>query len=74
MKSTELRAMSLEDLQGQLAEQQRGLYNMRFRKAVGEDINATQLKSIRREIARVLTIITEKEADQKTAVPSDSQG
>ena len=73
MKPSELRGMSLEELRGELAEQQRGLYNLRFRRAVGEDVHATQMKNVRREIARVLTIITQKEAEQKTAEPSDSQ-
>ena len=74
MKSSELRGMSLEELRGELDEQQRGLYNLRFRKAVGEDVHATQMKNLRREIARLLTIITEKENERKTAAPSDSQG
>ena len=36
MKPTELRGMSLDELKGELAEQQRGYYNLRFRKSGGE--------------------------------------
>ena len=61
MKPSELRGMSLDELRGELAEQERGFYNLRFRKSVGEDINATEMKNIRREIARIKTIVTEKE-------------
>ena len=66
MKPTELRGMSLDELRGELAEQQRGLYNLRFRKSVGEDINATEMKRLRREIARIKTIVTEKESQLET--------
>ncbi len=66
MKPTELRGMSLDELRGELAEQERGFYNLRFRKSVGEDISATEMKAIRREIARIKTIITEKESQLET--------
>jgi len=68
MKSSELRGMSLDELRGELAEQQRGYYNLRFRRSVGEDISVSEMKSIRREIARVKTILAEKE--RKTEEPS----
>ena len=66
MKPSELRGMSVDELRGELAEQERGFYNLRFRKSVGEDINATEMKTIRREIARIKTIITEKESQLET--------
>ena len=71
MKPSELRGMSLDELRGELAEQERGHYNLRFRKSVGEDINATEMKKIRREIARIKTLITEKQNEPKTASPSE---
>ena len=61
MKPSELRGMSLDELRGELSEQKRGYYNLRFRGAAGEQVNPSQLKQIRHEIARILTIITEKE-------------
>ena len=61
MKTSELRGMTLDELKGELHEQERGLYNLRFRKSVGEDISATQFKNIKRDIARIKTLITEKE-------------
>lgn len=72
MKPSELRGMSLDELRGELAEQQRGFYNLRFRKSVGEDITSTEMKHIRREIARIKTVITEKEDKQRAAAPSES--
>ena len=61
MKTSELRGMTLDELKGELNEQERGFYNLRFRKSVGEDISSTQFKNIRRDIARIKTLITEKE-------------
>ena len=46
MKPSELRGMSIDELRGELAEQERGYYNLRFRKSVGEDIHATEMMSI----------------------------
>ena len=66
MKPSELRGMSLDELRGELADQQRALYNLRFRKSVGEDIHATETKNLRREIARINTIITEKKSQTET--------
>jgi large subunit ribosomal protein L29 len=61
MKPSELRGMTLDELRGELSEQERGIYNLRFRLSVGEDIPAEQMKRVRREIARIKTLITEKE-------------
>ncbi len=61
MKATELRGMTLDELKGELGEQERGLYNLRFRQSVGEDIHPTQMSKVRRDIARIKTLITEKE-------------
>lgn len=70
MKPSELRGMSVDELRGELSDQQRGLYNLRFRKSVGEDISPTEIKRLRREIARIKTIVTEKEKQQ--AVEAES--
>jgi large subunit ribosomal protein L29 len=61
VKATELRSLSLADLQGELAEQYRAYFNLRFREAAGEDIGSAEMKKARREIARMKTIITEKQ-------------
>ena len=66
MKPSELRGMGLDELRGELTEQQRGYYNLRFRRAAGENVNISELKKIRREIARIKTILTEKQGQQPT--------
>jgi large subunit ribosomal protein L29 len=60
MKTSELRGMTLDELKGELHDQERGFYNLRFRKSVGEDIHATEFKRIKRDIARIKTLIGEK--------------
>ena len=67
MKPSELRGKTLDELKGELSEQERGLYNLRFRRSVGEDIHPTQMMGVRREIARIKTIITEKETAGRSA-------
>ena len=69
MKPSELRGMSLDELRGELSEQLRGHYNLRFRRAAGENVNISEIKKIRREIARIKTVITEKENQPKTPSP-----
>ncbi len=67
MKPSELRGMTLDELKGELSEQERGFYNLRFRRSVGEDVHAEQMQLLRREIARIKTIITEKENAARAA-------
>ena len=65
MKAGELRNLSLEDLQGELVEQRRAYFNLRFRNAAGEDIGTAEMKKARREIARMKTVMTEKLREER---------
>ena len=65
MKAGELRNLSLEDLRGELVEQRRAYFNLRFRNAAGEDIGTAEMKKARREIARMKTVITEKLREER---------
>ena len=64
MKASELRNLSLDDLQGELNEQYRTYFNLRFRQAAGEDIGTAEMKKARHEIARMKTVLTEKQRQQ----------
>jgi large subunit ribosomal protein L29 len=64
VKARELRSLSLEDLQGELAEHVRGYFNLRFREAAGEDVGSAEMKKARMDIARMKTIISEKTRQQ----------
>ena len=60
MKTRELRGLSDEELQKQLAERREELFNLRFQAATGALENTARLKQTKREIARILTLQTER--------------
>ncbi len=60
MKAKELRAKPVDELNQQLLELLREQFNLRMQKAHEQLSRHTQLKSIRRDIARVQTILNEK--------------
>jgi len=62
MKTNELRDMSLEDLQGKLAELSEEQFRLRFRSATESIENPMQFRGIRRDIARIKTILQERSA------------
>lgn len=61
MKSAELRNLSVEELKQKLVEQQQELFNLRFRHATAQLENTSSLGDARRAIARIQTILKEKE-------------
>jgi large subunit ribosomal protein L29 len=60
-KATELRELSDEDLVTQLREAKAELFNLRVQGATGQLDNNRRLQVIRREIARIYTIMRERE-------------
>lgn len=60
MKPSDLRAMTVEELREKEKELRKELFNLRFRLATGELENPMRIRSVRKDIARVLTVITEK--------------
>ena len=57
----ELRAMSEEQLQEHLAQQRRKLFEVRFQQATGQVENHRQIRNLRREMARTMTVQIELE-------------
>ena len=62
MKPSELRKLSAEDLTKKQGELTQELFNLKFQLHTGRLENTSKLKSIRKDIARVRTIITENRA------------
>jgi large subunit ribosomal protein L29 len=60
MKANELRAMSDKDLTKELGELMREQFNLRMQMATGQLSNNAQVRKVRRDIARVRTIMNEK--------------
>jgi large subunit ribosomal protein L29 len=61
MKANELRGMSVEDLRSKLEELTTEGFNLRFRSATESIENPMRFRAIRRDIARLQTILREKE-------------
>ena len=56
----DLRSQSVADLNAQLVEAKKELFNLRFQNATNQLENTGRIKEVRRNIARIQTIITEK--------------
>lgn len=61
MKPQELRDMTVDELKEKERELREALFNLRFQHATGQLDNTAQLKRTRGSIARVKTILLEKE-------------
>lgn len=60
MKASELRGKSIEDLQKELYGLLREQFNLRMQKGTGQLSQPHRVSQVRREIARVKTILSEK--------------
>ena len=56
----ELQTKSAEELQSDLVAAKKELFNLRFQNATNQLDNTSRIKEVRRNIARIQTIITEK--------------
>jgi large subunit ribosomal protein L29 len=59
--AAELRDLSPADLAGKLAEAKEELFNLRFQAATGQLENHGRLRTVRRDIARIYTVLRERE-------------
>ena len=72
MLARELRDLSAEELRSRLQELREQLFKLRFQKTTGQVENPARLTTMRREIARVMTVQRERqslESDVGTTVP-----
>ncbi len=60
-KASELREVSTEELHEKVEELKAELFNLRFQKATGRLDNYKRLREVRKELARTLTVIRERE-------------
>ncbi|MEE9248351.1 MAG: 50S ribosomal protein L29 [Dehalococcoidia bacterium] len=64
MKASEVRTLSDVDLKSELENSYREVFNLRFRLATNQLTNHRELRNVRRNIARLKTIIKERELVQ----------
>lgn len=62
MKTADIRAMSDDQLKKRLAELQKEQFNLRFQKASGQLENTAAVRSARRGVATIKTIMSERKA------------
>lgn len=60
MKPSELRAMTADELAQKEKDLRKELFNLRFQMATGEIENPMRIRAVRKDIAKVLTIKSEK--------------
>ena len=65
MKSEDLRAKSDDELRDALTDLRKQKFNMRFQRASGQLESTAQMRTVRRDIARVKTIMGERQAAAK---------
>lgn len=61
MKARQLRDLTDQELAEKMAETRQELFNLRFQSATGALENSARLRTAKREIARILTVKTERE-------------
>ena len=62
MKASEIRKMSVEELEKELAGLKEELFNLRFQNAINQLDNPHRIDDVKKDIARVMTILHEKNA------------
>ncbi|MCE5311846.1 MAG: 50S ribosomal protein L29 [Nitrospiraceae bacterium] len=67
MKTADLRLLSIDELNAKETDLRKELFNLRLLLSKGELQNNMTIKAVRKDIARILTIITEKEASEGAA-------
>jgi large subunit ribosomal protein L29 len=64
MKASEIRALSPEEIRSRLDEAREKYFRLRFQLASGQLKNSANLRQARRDIARLATILREREREQ----------
>ncbi len=67
MKMTEIRVLKDDDLRVQIATLKRELFDMRFKDAVEQIAQPSRLRDVRRDIARMNTVLRERQKPGKAA-------
>jgi len=63
MTAKELQAKSPEQLREQLVALKKEAFNLRFQQATGQLENTARMRAVRRDVARVKTVLTQKAAE-----------
>ena len=72
--AAELRELTGEELVTKLRESKEELFNLRFQMATGQLDNNRRLRTVRHEIARIYTVLRERELGLATGPAEDTAG
>ncbi len=64
MKAKQMREQSPEELEKTLRDLEEQLFKLRFQKSTGQIENPIKIREVRKDIARVLTILNERRAEE----------
>ena len=71
MKISEIKEQNKEELETKLADIKKTLFNLKFQKATGQIESPVKIRNLRKDIARIKTLIREKELEAKTDSKDD---
>ena len=63
MKATDLRDLPFEELREKLGEAKEEIFNLRFQLATNQLDNTDRMRRVRREVARIATVMREQEIE-----------
>ena len=67
MKASEIRELSVTELNEKLVELKKELFNLRFQNAINQLENPMRIKAVKKDIARVKTVIRANELSKENA-------
>src|SRR5689334_12271994 len=68
MKAADVRAMTLDQLDDEVLKLKKEQFNLRFQRATGQLENSARIRVVRRDIARMITIASQKRAGDEPKV------
>ncbi len=63
MKAREIREQSIDELRKTLGDLEETLFKLRFQRSTGQIEDPTKIRKVRKDIARVLTVISERRTE-----------
>ena len=69
MKARDIRGLQITELEKRIREEEENLVHLKFQKATSQLESPIKIRSVRREIARMKTVLREKQAAGITAAP-----
>jgi len=73
MRIREIKEQTKEELEAKLADIKKSIFNLKFQKATGQLENPVKIRNLRKDIARIKTLLREKELKYKIKINEESK-